>query len=267
MMQYLTKALLAACWFMLLTFPVMGIKLNSVDQTVEWQFDRVILLGVAIFFLSMLWNWCFSRKARGIPLIRLPEGLGRGLHRLVTLPGRSTATRLTSLGLLLAVMIVMPLVSSFYQTNIMISAMLYVILALGLNIAVGIAGQLVLGYVAFYAVGAYSYALLNQAFGLGFWACLPVGGFMAIVFGLALGFPVLRLRGDYLAIVTLGFRRHQEHPRPLLLRPGAGDRRQHHLHLLSGAAGRDPDHHRHQPPQELPCGACPAGPARRRDRL
>ncbi len=50
MMQYLTKALLAACWFMLLTFPVMGIKLNSVDQTVEWQFDRVILLGVAIFF-------------------------------------------------------------------------------------------------------------------------------------------------------------------------------------------------------------------------
>ena len=198
MMQYLTKALLAACWFMLLTFPVMGIKLNSVDQTVEWQFDRVILLGVAIFFLSMLWNWCFSRKARGIPLIRLPEGLGKGLHSLVTLPNRNTTTRLTSLGLLLAVMIVMPLVSSFYQTNIMISAMLYVILALGLNIAVGIAGQLVLGYVAFYAVGAYSYALLNQAFGLGFWACLPVGGFMAIVFGLALGFPVLRLRGDYL---------------------------------------------------------------------
>ena len=151
---------------MLLTFPVMGIKLNSVDQTVEWQFDRVILLGVAIFFLSMLWNWCFSRKARGIPLIRLPEGLGKGLHSLVTLPNRNTTTRLTSLGLLLAVMIVMPLVSSFYQTNIMISAMLYVILALGLNIAVGIAGQLVLGYVAFYAVGAYSYALLGVRPGL-----------------------------------------------------------------------------------------------------
>ena len=81
----------------------------------------------------------------------------------------------------------------------------YVMLALGLNIAVGIAGQLVLGYVAFYAVGAYTYALLNQAFGIGFWACLPVGGFMAVLFGLALGFPVLRLRGDYLAIVTLGF--------------------------------------------------------------
>ena len=128
MMQYLTKALLAACWFMLLTFPVMGIKLNSVDQTVEWQFDRVILLGVAIFFLSMLWNWCFSRKARGIPLIRLPEGLGKGLHSLVTLPNRNTTTRLTSLGLLLAVMIVMPLVSSFYQTNIMIVCVILLVL-------------------------------------------------------------------------------------------------------------------------------------------
>ena len=156
MMQYLTKALLAACWFMLLTFPVMGIKLNSVDQTVEWQFGRVLLLGVAIFFLSMLWNWCFSRKARGIPIIHLPEGLGRSLYALVSLPGRNTATRLGSLGILLAAMIIMPLVSSFYQTNIMISAMLYIILALGLNIAVGIAGQLVLGYVAFYAVGAYT---------------------------------------------------------------------------------------------------------------
>ena len=138
-MQYLTKALLAACWFMLLTFPVMGIKLNSVDQTVEWQFDRVILLGVAIFFLSMLWNWCFSRKARGIPLIRLPEGLGKGLHSLVTLPNRNTTTRLTSLGLLLAVMIVMPLVSSFYQTNIMIVCVVLLVLMVQVFQTVGTA--------------------------------------------------------------------------------------------------------------------------------
>jgi len=105
----------------------------------------------------------------------------------------------------LGVMVIMPWISSFYQTNIMISALLYVMLALGLNIVVGLAGQLVLGYVAFYAVGAYTYGLLNQFFGLGFWTCLPVGGVMAVLFGLALGFPVLRLRGDYLAIVTLGF--------------------------------------------------------------
>ena len=87
----------------------------------------------------------------------------------------------------------------------MISALLYIMLALGLNIVVGLAGQLVLGYVAFYAVGAYAYGLLHQFFGWGFWVCLPVGGFVAVIFGLALGFPVLRLRGDYLAIVTLGF--------------------------------------------------------------
>ena len=78
-------------------------------------------------------------------------------------------------------------------------------LGLGLNIVVGLAGQLVLGYAAFYAVGAYTYGLLNTYFGLGFWAVLPVGGIMAALFGLMLGFPVLRLKGDYLAIVTLGF--------------------------------------------------------------
>ena len=205
MINYLGKALLASCWFMLLTLPVMGIRLNSVNQTVEWQLDRVALLGVAIFFLSMLWNWCFSRKARGQAIISLPQSVSGSLKQLFSLPGRNAHTRAVSLGIVLVVMLAMPHVSSFYQTNIMISALLYVMLALGLNIAVGIAGQLVLGYVAFYAVGAYTYALLNQAFGIGFWACLPVGGFMAVLFGLALGFPVLRLRGDYLAIVTLGF--------------------------------------------------------------
>ncbi len=81
----------------------------------------------------------------------------------------------------------------------------YVMLGWGLNIVVGLAGLLDLGYVAFYAVGAYSYALMAQNFDLGFWACLPVAGIMAAFFGVLLGFPVLRLRGDYLAIVTLGF--------------------------------------------------------------
>ena len=84
-------------------------------------------------------------------------------------------------------------------------SMLYVMLALGLNIVVGLAGLLDLGYVAFYAVGAYSYALLHRHFGLGFWAALPAGAGLAALFGVLLGFPVLRLRGDYLAIVTLGF--------------------------------------------------------------
>ena len=81
----------------------------------------------------------------------------------------------------------------------------YVILGWGLNIVVGLAGLLDLGYVAFYAVGAYSFALLSLNFGLSFWECLPAAGAFAATFGILLGFPVLRLRGDYLAIVTLGF--------------------------------------------------------------
>jgi branched-chain amino acid transport system permease protein len=80
-----------------------------------------------------------------------------------------------------------------------------VMLGWGLNIVVGLAGLLDLGYVAFYAVGAYSYALLAQHFGLSFWICLPLAGILAAFWGILLGFPVLRLRGDYLAIVTMAF--------------------------------------------------------------
>jgi branched-chain amino acid transport system permease protein len=86
-----------------------------------------------------------------------------------------------------------------------ITVLIYVMLGWGLNIVVGLAGLLDLGYVAFYAVGAYSFALLATNFNLGFWECLPLAGACAALFGILLGFPVLRLRGDYLAIVTLGF--------------------------------------------------------------
>jgi branched-chain amino acid transport system permease protein len=87
-------------------------------------------------------------------------------------------------------------------------AILYILLALGLNIVVGFAGLLDLGYVAFYAVGAYAYALLaGPHFGLHlpFWVVLPIGAGLAALFGILLGAPTLKLRGDYLAIVTLGF--------------------------------------------------------------
>ncbi len=202
-MQRVIKAAIAALWFMLLTLPVLGIKLNTIESTVTWRLDRIALLGAGIFVLALIWDWCFSRKARGLSIIKLPSNfsLGSGMAALSERP----ALMAGSLALLAVIMIAMPMVVSFYQTNIMISALLYIMLALGLNIVVGLAGQLVLGYVAFYAVGAYTYGLLHQFFGLGFWACLPIGGFVAIIFGLALGFPVLRLRGDYLAIVTLGF--------------------------------------------------------------
>ncbi len=107
--------------------------------------------------------------------------------------------------IILAIALIFPLVVDTYQSNIMISALIYVVLGLGLNLTVGLAGLLDLGYVAFFGIGAYTYALLNHHFGLGFWVTLPIGGVVGCVFGVILGFPILRLRGDYLAIVTLGF--------------------------------------------------------------
>ena len=92
-----------------------------------------------------------------------------------------------------------------YLLDLGILVLTYTMLAWGLNIVVGLAGLLDLGYVAFYAVGAYSYALLAKNFGFSFWLCLPLAGILAAFWGILLGFPVLRLRGDYLAIVTLAF--------------------------------------------------------------
>jgi branched-chain amino acid transport system permease protein len=86
-----------------------------------------------------------------------------------------------------------------------VQILLYVLLGWGLNITVGLAGLLDLGYAAFYAVGAYAYAMLAPMTGLSFWALLPIAGALAALWGVCIGLPVLRLRGDYLAIVTLAF--------------------------------------------------------------
>jgi branched-chain amino acid transport system permease protein len=94
---------------------------------------------------------------------------------------------------------------SRYVLDQAIVILTYVMLGWGLNIVVGYAGLLDLGYVAFYAVGAYSFALLAYYFDLSFWICLPLAGILAALWGMILGFPVLRLRGDYLALVTIAF--------------------------------------------------------------
>ena len=108
--------------------------------------------------------------------------------------------------LVLAFALILPfLFPDRYVLDVSILVVTYIMLGWGLNIVVGLAGLLDLGYVAFYAVGAYSFALFATHFDMGFWACLPIAGALAAMFGIILGFPVLRLRGDYLAIVTLGF--------------------------------------------------------------
>ena len=107
--------------------------------------------------------------------------------------------------LIFAVLFPVAFYSNPYFLGIAIIILTYIMLGWGLNIVVGLAGLLDLGYVAFYAVGAYSYAIIAQAYGWSFWVCLPLAGLFAAFFGVLLGFPVLRLRGDYLAIVTLAF--------------------------------------------------------------
>jgi branched-chain amino acid transport system permease protein len=98
-----------------------------------------------------------------------------------------------------------PLLTSRYEQDVAINVLIYICLGLGLNLVVGLAGMLDLGYIAFYGVGAYTYALLNINFGMSFWVCLPFAAVLAAMAGAIIGYPTLRMRGDYLAIVTLGF--------------------------------------------------------------
>ena len=196
------KSFLASIWFMFLTFPIMVIRVNTVENIVEWRWERMFMVGIGSFFLSFLWRYLLKRKELGIK-----EADTEGAERLPWNVRILQDRRFSTPGLIGLVVFVLafPFLFSLYQTNIMITALIYVITGLGLNIVVGLAGLLDLGYVAFYAVGAYSYALLNYHFGLGFWTVLPIGAGLGLIFGILLGFPVLRLKGDYLAIVTLGF--------------------------------------------------------------
>lgn len=115
------------------------------------------------------------------------------------------AARWTIIAALLVLMVIAPLVFGQYATVILTNALLYTVLALGLNVVVGYAGLLDLGYAAFFAVGAYTIGILTETYGFSFWASLPCAMLAAAVAGVIIGGPTLRLRSDYLAIVTLGF--------------------------------------------------------------
>ena len=200
------KALLTALWFMFLTFPILVIKVNTTENQVIWRWQNLVYVGTATCIASLLASiYRHYRDSRGR---KREQEHHEGESRSLSLTERFFSTPAISRPVFAAgalFFLVFPLLFSTYQVNIMTTALMYVVLGLGLNIVVGVAGLLNLGYVAFYAVGAYTYALLNMHFGIGFWIALPLGGIMAALFGILLGFPVLRLRGDYLAIVTLGF--------------------------------------------------------------
>jgi branched-chain amino acid transport system permease protein len=196
------KSLLVSLWFMFLTFPIMVIRVNPIENIVEWRWKNMVFIGVGIFLLSFLWRYLIRRKEVRAKRIEAGEKIKLPFTRKIT-DDPGIYTPLLSVFGIFAVLF--PFIFSTYQVNIMATVLMYVMLGLGLNIVVGLAGLLDLGYVAFYAVGAYCYALLNFHFGISFWIALPIGALIGASFGILLGFPVLRLRGDYLAIVTLGF--------------------------------------------------------------
>ncbi|AMV73383.1 branched-chain amino acid ABC transporter membrane protein [Desulfuromonas sp. DDH964] len=203
MLSYCKKSLGIALWFVFLTFPFMVVRVNTLKDIVEWRWLNMLWVAIGAFLLALAWQLARSRQAGGdrseaSGAAETTRGLGR---RLLADPQLYRPL----LGLLAAAALSFPWLVDTYQANIMVLALIFVVLGLGLNITVGLAGLLDLGYVAFFAVGAYTYALVNQQTGLGFWACLPLGGLAGCFFGVLLGFPILRLRGDYLAIVTLGF--------------------------------------------------------------
>lgn len=186
----------AMAWFYLLLWPLLGIKpdgLQFADSFAVW-----IKVAVASAILVVLYQ--------------LKQG---GLFRFVETPAAAAATvaaaaaarvpRWLSLSLLLACAVAFPFFTERYAHDVAISVLVYVMLGLGLNIVVGLAGLLDLGYIAFFGVGAYTYALLSVHYDLSFWLCLPISACFSAIAGCIIGYPTLRMRGDYLAIVTLGF--------------------------------------------------------------
>jgi len=201
--QEIRKSVLSALWLMILTFPIMVIKVNSFENIVIWRWKNLMWVGIGTFFLSWLWRFLLDRKENGSGVEQTESERENKFSLRETLNERKV--KIPVLSVLAVLVIVFPFFVKFYQVGIMTSALMFVILGLGLNIVIGYGGLLHLGYAAFYAMGAYTYGLMYLYFGLPFWGALPLGAVTGALFGILIGVPVLRLRGDYLAIVTLAF--------------------------------------------------------------
>lgn len=205
----------AALWALVtlgLSFPLLAFRTErdlSLRTIIEPRPLLVLLAVASVFVGRLLWRlYAHPKRPRRV----LFPALDLSHHRKVWAP---------RLGL--GVLLLFPILALMFTgqggaikwiDNFGVQILIYVMLAWGLNIVVGLAGLLDLGYVAFYAVGAYTYAIIATYVipatvpVLGpwaFWICLPLAGILAAFWGMLLGFPVLRLRGDYLAIVTLAF--------------------------------------------------------------
>jgi branched-chain amino acid transport system permease protein len=184
----LLKFVIVLIWAFILLFPMLGIE----EGRFVW--DRVMRVMAVITAAGIL-VLIYLYFLRGLSLRpKTSEASAKFL------PPRKLLIVIGAIGVL-----ALPWIADNYGRDIAINVLIYIALGLGLNIVVGLAGLLDLGYIAFYAVGAYTYALLNTNFGVPFWLALPVGCVISAGVGAFIGYPTLKMRGDYLAIVTLGF--------------------------------------------------------------
>jgi branched-chain amino acid transport system permease protein len=187
---------LGLAWFYLLLWPLMGITdgaFHFKDSFFVWL--RVAVVATIGFVLYRL------GKAGRLDAVLLPAAKAR--EALITTITRAPRWMIyLPLGVLA---LAYPMITNRYAQDVAINVLVYICLGLGLNVVVGLCGLLDLGYIAFYGVGAYTYALLSIHYALPFWVCLPICAIFAALAGCIIGYPTLRMRGDYLAIVTLGF--------------------------------------------------------------
>jgi branched-chain amino acid transport system permease protein len=192
--QELKKLVVYGFFLAILLIPMLGFKSPTFEPGRAFK-----TLGVFMAVLVLNFGVKILRSRRKVEAERkapLTERVGEQINRF---------PRIYTLGGLLAAAAIFPIFADNYMIDVGITCLIYVCLGLGLNIVVGLCGLLDLGYIAFYAVGAYTYSLLNLTYGVSFWAALPIGIVLGMVVGCIIGYPTLKMRGDYLAIVTMGF--------------------------------------------------------------
>lgn len=202
--QNLKHALFCAFITLIISYPILGLNLEAAGtKVVLVGADTTTVVAILAAALTVFFFQLFRSSIIG-GIGRIPQ-INPLVNRKPMEQSKRERFDSVALTLLLIAALIWPFLVSRGSVDLATLVLIYVMLALGLNVVVGLAGLLDLGYVAFYAVGAYTFALLNQYFGFSFWQALFIGAGLAGLTGMILGFPVLRLRGDYLAIVTLGF--------------------------------------------------------------
>lgn len=183
-------------WFYVLLWPLLGIKEEGLffaqSFQVWWKVSGAIVLLYLVYRLKKTGWFGFIERPVGTVSSKVKAGAQALPIWLWLLVGFCCA-------------MVYPHLFGRYEVDVAINVMVYLCLGLGLNIVIGLCGLLDLGYIAFYGVGAYTYALFSVHYGLPFWIALPFCAVFAAIAGSIIGYPTLRMRGDYLAIVTLGF--------------------------------------------------------------